>query len=852
MKRSEREEAPVGPGPNSIRIPTLLGSHREQFSPWNHTLGMYASSRLNKDGAKFKPVAKPRGLRETELAAAVIDSRPSDSSMMNSEADPASSNVAARPGTFIVPPDVIPDPSFTVTGSSPVEAHHRPTIYSSSSAFGSKDMLSAGLYDTQDYGYDMDQYISDPHFSDFYPTQSQSTSAPRVSFQGSVPISSPSVTKIVPTRGMSIVPPIRTAIAPLARTVIPIATNRTPTVIAVSPVATDPRSAPPLRVSESVEPVQTAMTSTNQIVQHQIVLGTELQADVDSEYSPVGESASGSKKKFRAKKSMEIVSESRAAKSGKAAKQNHAEGGDPDNEGHELAAVATSATVQQPTRTSSRNRKHTSRHADPAPSNENAGADDDSFSQPDEDDYQEAESSTAPKKRKPRQKSASTAPPAKRVKARKSVPSQGDVDGGVDADENPETPPHGRVRKRRQTALELLPGEQIPLGDDGEPLELDPEVVTMAQLCVDMGVGRPSTRTEESVTKAVEWKQKQRLIRQQARERQKAKVLEAAKAAAGENGDSSIEKRGEDGERARLEGDEDENTQEEGAVALSGVSAATERLQAAENSGEITAQAQSEQAEDADLSSLRTNRFAAQVRLDENGEIIMDDLSLTVDRHEAAREEAGGVEYELVEEAEKDRFINSLTWSKKLTGQRWGNQETDLFYHYVGMWGTDFEMIALLMKGRTRREIRNKYNAEARKNPMRLDAAFATKIPIDLSELSQATGLDFSKPAPEFPSKTPAVSQNGLDENQEVPSENFDHIFNSNIDVDEGGPEEGALATPHPTRADALDEDRTPFSPPPFEELMRGGERQVASIARIPVAVRVPIRTTGAPTVRVG
>lgn len=48
------------------------------------------------------------------------------------------------------------------------------------------------------------------------------------------------------------------------------------------------------------------------------------------------------------------------------------------------------------------------------------------------------------------------------------------------------------------------------------------------------------------------------------------------------------------------------------------------------------------------------------------------------------------------------------------------------------MWGTDFEMIAHLMPGRTRREIRNKYNTESRKNPIRLDQAFARKIPIGM------------------------------------------------------------------------------------------------------------------------
>lgn len=238
--------------------------------------------------------------------------------------------------------------------------------------------------------------------------------------------------------------------------------------------------------------------------------------------------------------------------------------------------------------------------------------------------------------------------------------------------------PTVRRPTRKRTALELLPEEQIPLDDDGEPMELNPDSVTMAELCMDMGVGRPSTRTEESVIKAVEWKQKQRLVRQQARERQKERVRLSRKT------DESVEQPlSNDADGAvNAGGGEREGSQAAPEDEVS-VSAATERLQAAESSNDVVAQAQTEQAADADviIGSLRTNRYAAQVRLDENGDIIMDDLSLTVDRHEAARAEAGGVEYELVEEAEKDRFVNSLTWSKKLTGQRWSREETDLFYH---------------------------------------------------------------------------------------------------------------------------------------------------------------------------
>lgn len=81
-------------------------------------------------------------------------------------------------------------------------------------------------------------------------------------------------------------------------------------------------------------------------------------------------------------------------------------------------------------------------------------------------------------------------------------------------------------------------------------------------------------------------------------------------------------------------------------------------------------------------------------------------------------------------------------------------------------------MIAHLMPGRTRREIRNKYNAEMKKDPMRMESAFTHKIPmgkaqpadgilpfsdplrLDLDDFSKATGIDLSGPPPELPGAT--------------------------------------------------------------------------------------------------
>lgn len=78
---------------------------------------------------------------------------------------------------------------------------------------------------------------------------------------------------------------------------------------------------------------------------------------------------------------------------------------------------------------------------------------------------------------------------------------EGSPEGGADSGQSPKS-----RRKRRRTALDLVPDEERPVDENGEPMMMNTDVVTMAELCVDMGVGRSSSRTEMSVTKAVEWK----------------------------------------------------------------------------------------------------------------------------------------------------------------------------------------------------------------------------------------------------------------------------------------------------------------------------------------------------------
>jgi transcription factor TFIIIB component B'' len=79
---------------------------------------------------------------------------------------------------------------------------------------------------------------------------------------------------------------------------------------------------------------------------------------------------------------------------------------------------------------------------------------------------------------------------------------------------------------------------------------------------------------------------------------------------------------------------------------------------------------------------LAPSRFNVQVRIGPNGETILDEDSLVVDRvsqteHAAINAEEG---YTHVTESEHTKFTNSGTYGKRFRGSRWSREETELFY----------------------------------------------------------------------------------------------------------------------------------------------------------------------------
>ncbi|KAK7205532.1 hypothetical protein BZA70DRAFT_238003 [Myxozyma melibiosi] len=111
-----------------------------------------------------------------------------------------------------------------------------------------------------------------------------------------------------------------------------------------------------------------------------------------------------------------------------------------------------------------------------------------------------------------------------------------------------------------------------------------------------------------------------------------------------------------------------------------------------------------------------------------NGKIEVDQDSLLVDRHAIADAERTTEEREV--DSDLKRVVNSASWSRRERVERWSAAETVKFYNSLSMWGTDFGLIVQMFPGRSRRQIKNKFNAEERKNPARIHTALTSRIPV--------------------------------------------------------------------------------------------------------------------------
>ncbi|KAF3065298.1 Transcription factor TFIIIB component B'' [Daldinia childiae] len=121
-----------------------------------------------------------------------------------------------------------------------------------------------------------------------------------------------------------------------------------------------------------------------------------------------------------------------------------------------------------------------------------------------------------------------------------------------------------------------------------------------------------------------------------------------------------------------------------------------------------------------------------------DGQIIINQESLVVDRHAAHRDMSS---LETVEEDEFSHLTTSASFrreSRRTGANHWTDEDTERFYRLLSMFGTDFETIASMFPGKTRRAVKLKFNREETQRPRRINAAVMVRgekrVGIDLEE----------------------------------------------------------------------------------------------------------------------
>ncbi|KAL2815943.1 hypothetical protein BJX63DRAFT_430538 [Aspergillus granulosus] len=128
-----------------------------------------------------------------------------------------------------------------------------------------------------------------------------------------------------------------------------------------------------------------------------------------------------------------------------------------------------------------------------------------------------------------------------------------------------------------------------------------------------------------------------------------------------------------------------------------------------------------------------------------NGEIVLDHASLHVDRHADAEKNGGDLE-DVIENS-LTRKINQATYGKRSKTESWDEEMTDLFYRGLRMFGTDFMVISKMFPGRSRRQIKLKFNNEERRDPHRIkETLLGPREPIDISTYSAMTNTIYDDP----------------------------------------------------------------------------------------------------------
>jgi len=252
-----------------------------------------------------------------------------------------------------------------------------------------------------------------------------------------------------------------------------------------------------------------------------------------------------------------------------------------------------------------------------------------------------------------------------------------DVSAEVDISHSSAQPRKKRVRKPINDSTDIGPrpssmkkssrsssvpsrsrGSSVPaLDPTANPGEnLDPTIITMAAICEDTGQGRVSSKATQILDNHAAWKRsnKEKRVRMRA-------LMEAKK-------------------YGRCEDIDEQGVPTppvEPPPPVSTVSTETPNRPTPASLGTPAPTVMPENGFGFDYNNtMAISRFNVQVRIGPNGETIVDEESLFVDRAEEHETD----NYVHVEESDATKFINSGSYSKKFRGTRWTAEETELFY----------------------------------------------------------------------------------------------------------------------------------------------------------------------------
>ncbi|XP_056395650.1 transcription factor TFIIIB component B'' homolog isoform X2 [Hyla sarda] len=130
---------------------------------------------------------------------------------------------------------------------------------------------------------------------------------------------------------------------------------------------------------------------------------------------------------------------------------------------------------------------------------------------------------------------------------------------------------------------------------------------------------------------------------------------------------------------------------------------------------------------DDDVEEDESQLLAPRVKVAEDGSIILDEESLTVEvcRNKAPIVEGNDPIFE------RGSTTTYASFRRSNYSKPWSDKETDMFFLAISMVGTDFSMISQLFPHRKRIEIKNKFKKEERMNGWRIDKAFREKKDFD-------------------------------------------------------------------------------------------------------------------------